>query len=160
MNSGFYALMIAAAALWGGREALAVNPGEVSQSAEAVCVFRAIAAQHPDPKLRNPDDLAGRLCASPANVPQSMGYFYVNARTHYIDAALERAAQAGMWRRGEPYISGWTLREAAAFAKRHGLQVVEDVGEKELTRRHLTGADGKPGGRMFNWTRLIEVKVP
>ena len=68
MNSGFYALMIAAAALWGGREALAVNPGEVSQSAEAVCVFRAIAAQHL--------------------------------------------------------------------------------------------ADGKPGARMFNWTRLIEVKVP
>ena len=65
MNSGFYALMIAAAALWGGREALAVNPGEVSQSAEAVCVFRAIAAQHPDPKLRNPDDLAGGLCGSP-----------------------------------------------------------------------------------------------
>lgn len=299
MRPTFYALLIAAAAFCAGR-VFAVNPGEVSKSAESVCVFRAMAAQHPDPKLRNPDDLAEQLCGIPANVPQSMGYFYVNARTHYIDAALNRAAQAGitqvvvlgagfdsrayrfresqpgirffevdlpdtieakkqrlagifgavpehvryapidfntqrledvlpplgydaaqrtffilegvvmfvdeagisatlafirkhsapgsravydyvlrqviekeydrypgsaetaywMWRRGEPYVSGWTPREAAAFAKKHGLRVLEDVGERELTRRHLTGSDGRPDGRMFNWTRLIEVKVP
>jgi len=314
MRSTFYALMVAAAGCGAGG-ALAVNPGEVSKSAESVCVFRAIAAQHPDPKLRNPDHLAGRLCEGPTPIPRTydaarshidsngdsyLPYFYVNARTHYIDAALERAARAGitqvvvlgagfdsrayrfreshpgirffevdlpdtieakkkrlagifgavpehvryapidfnaqrledvlpplgydraqrtffilegvvmfvneagtsatlafirkhsapgsravydyvlrqvidkkfdrypaaaetaywMWRRGEPYVSGWTPRQAAAFAKKHGLQVVEDVGDKELVRRHLTGSDGKPDGRMINWTRLIEVRVP
>jgi methyltransferase (TIGR00027 family) len=279
---------------------LAVNPGEVSRSAEAVCGFRALGAQHPDPKLRNPDHLASRFCKTALNPQQPMVYFYVHARTQYIDAALARAARDGiaqvvvlgagfdsrayrfreshpglrffevdlpetieakkkrvaevfgavpdyvryapidfntqrleevlpalgydpaqrtffilegvvmyvvepgisatfgfirknsasgsrvvydyvlrqvidrkfdkhpaaaetaywMERWGEPYVSGWTPRQAAAFAKKHGLQVVEDVGEKELTRRHLIGSDGRPAGATVNWTRLIEVKVP
>ena len=46
--------------------ALAVPHGEVSSSAEAVCMFRAIGAQHPDPKLRNADTLAAKLCPLPA----------------------------------------------------------------------------------------------
>jgi methyltransferase (TIGR00027 family) len=295
--------------------ALAVRPGEVSTTAETVCLYRAIAAQHPDPKLRNPDDIAHKLCRSRMAIAMGYAdarkqidsmaeryaaYFYVNARTHYIDTALKRAAAngatqvvvlgAGFDSRayrfrashpalrffevdlpatieakkarvaealgglpdyvryapidfntqkledvlaaqgydpkqktffvlegvvmyvvmpgvsgtfdfirkhsapgstvvydyvlqpvienqfdgyygaagttvavaaiGEPYISGWTTPQAAAFLKQHGLLLVEDVGEKELTERHLTGSDGKPDGRMIDWHRLIEARVP
>jgi methyltransferase (TIGR00027 family) len=89
--------------------ALAVPPGDVSSSAEAVCMLRAIAAQHPDQKLRNADGLAARLCPLPVELanyesaraainlnPQLFaGYFYVNARTMHIDAMLRRAAREG-----------------------------------------------------------------
>lgn len=293
----------------------AVRPGEVSGTAEVVCAYRAIAAQHPDAKLRNPDDLAVKLCQGPLSIPRDypagrrfidnsgdsyVTYFYVNARTHYIDAALRKAAAEGatqvvilgagfdsrayrfrkshpalrffevdlpatieakkkrvagifgglpdyvryapidfdkqrledvlpalgfdakqrsffilegvvmyvieagnsatfhfirknsapgsrvvydyvlrkvidykfdglyaaatttlsVARSGEPYVTGWTPRGAAAFAKKHGLQVLEDVGDKELTKRHLTGSDGKPDGRVIDWHRIIEAKVP
>ncbi|MEP6875847.1 MAG: SAM-dependent methyltransferase [Burkholderiales bacterium] len=88
---------------------LAVPPGEVSSSAETVCMLRAIGAQHPDPKLRNADTLASRFCPLPAefatyeaaraainlNPQQSAGFFYVNARTLHIDAMLLRAAREG-----------------------------------------------------------------
>jgi hypothetical protein len=49
--------------------ALAVQPGQSSGTAEIVCAYRAIAAQHPDPKLRNPDDLAAKLCSRPSQWP-------------------------------------------------------------------------------------------
>lgn len=61
---------------------------------------------------------------------------------------------------GEPYVSGWTPRQAAAYLKRQRLQLVEDVGEKELARRHLLGSDGKPDGRLVNWLRIVEARVP
>ena len=90
--------------------ALAVRPGQPSTTAEYVCAYRGIAAQHPDPKLRNPDYLAEKLCGRPGNfardyagsrfVIDSSGvtyaaYFMVNARTHWIDAALRRALADG-----------------------------------------------------------------
>lgn len=89
--------------------ALAVPPGEVSSSAETVCMMRAIGAQQPDPKLRNADTLAASFCPLPAelasyeaaraginlNPQQSAGFFYVNARTLHIDALLLRAAREG-----------------------------------------------------------------
>jgi methyltransferase (TIGR00027 family) len=304
----------AASWLCGLQPALAVPEGQISSTAEVVCAFRAIAAQHPDPKLRNPDDLAAKLCSGTTRLPRTYAsarsfiisdesyasYFYVNARTHYIDKALQRAAAAGatqavvlgagfdsrayrfrqshpgltffevdlpatieakkarlagifgavpdyvrfaaidfnnqkledvlpalgydakqrtffilegvlmyvndagnsatlgfirnnsapgsrvvydyvlrqviegkygnlhaagstafgVARGGEPFVSGWTPREAGAFAKRHGLQVVEDVNSKTLTRRHLLGSDGKPDGKMIDWHRIIEAKVP
>jgi len=50
--------------------------------------------------------------------------------------------------------------EAAAFVKRNGLVMVEDVGDKELTRRHHLGSDGKPDGRLLNWQRFIEARMP
>ena len=295
--------------------ASAVRPGEVSITAQAVCAFRAVAAQHPDPKLRNPDDLAGQLCGRPTQLPQDYAearrfidntgeqfapYFFVNARTLYIDAALQRAAAEGatqvvvlgsgfdsrayrfrkthpglqfyevdlpatieakkqrligifgavpdyvryapidfntqtleevlpalgyddgqrtffilegvtmyvndvgnaatlrfirtrsapgsrvvydyVLRRviqgrfdgmyaaamgalgvalaGEPYVTGWTPRGAAAFAKRQGLKVIEDLGTEELTQRYLTGTDGKPDGRMPDGHRILEAQVP
>ena len=291
----------------------AVRPGEVAPSAEATCGYRALAAQHPDPKLRNPDDLAAKLCrwANPLSRDYAQArpmldqevhasYFYVNARTHYIDAALKKSAAAGatqvvvlgagfdsrayrfrashpqlrffevdlpamieakkarlaqalgtlpdsvryapidfntqkledvllplgydpkqrtffilegvvmyvveagnaatfdfiransapgsvvvydyvlkrvirndtkglysaaytayaLERQGEPYIFGWTPAEAGAWAKKHGFRVVEDIDHKELVRRHLTGSNGKPDGRMPDWLRMVEARVP
>ena len=49
---------------------------------------------------------------------------------------------------------------AAAWAKKFGFVVVEDVAGKELERRHLTGASGKPDGRVIDWHRLMQVRVP
>jgi len=291
----------------------AVPPGGVSTTALAVCEFRAIAAQHPDPKLRNGDTIAGRLCP-PTLLPREYeaaralieiypepyaGYFYVNARTRYIDALLEKAAAAGavqvvvlgagfdsrayrfhdaypkikffevdlpavieakkrevarvlgrlpagvhyapidfntqtlsevllregydrsertffilegvsmyvaepgvaatlefvsgnsppgssivydyvlrgvaqgdyeglysareavlgVARAGEPFVTGWSPQEAAGFAKRHGLTVREDLDAAALTRRFLTGSDGKPDGRIPEWYRVIDAEV-
>jgi methyltransferase (TIGR00027 family) len=295
--------------------ALAVRPGQASTTAEWVCAYRGIGGQHPDPKLRNPDYLAEKLCSRPGQFSHEYAgsrqvidaypvmyaaYFMVNVRTQYIDAALRRAAAdgatqvvilgagfdsrayrfretfpqlrffevdlpttgevkrqrlvevfgavpdyvryapidfdtqtledvlpplgydpkqrtffvlegvtmyvakagigatldfirrnsapgsrvvfdyllrpviegkyQGYWaadyiafavaRMGEPYVTGWMPREAAAFAKKHGLVVVEDVGDKELLKRHLLGSDGKPDGRLLNWQRMMEAKVP
>ena len=89
--------------------AVAVPAGEVSWSAESVCMLRAIGAKHPDPKLRNADTLAARLCPPPPELAsyeaaratinlspqQYAGFFYVNARTLHIDALLLRAAREG-----------------------------------------------------------------
>jgi hypothetical protein len=73
-------------------------------------------------------------------------------------AAARIAAAVAM--RGEPYVTGWTPEEAAAFAKKQGLEVVEDVGQKELVERYLTGSDGKVDGRLLDWQRILEAKVP
>src|SRR5262249_46388850 len=65
---------------------------------------------HPDPKLRNPDNLAHWLCKARLPIPKEYAearkvidysgerwsaYFYVNARTFYIDAALRRSLSGG-----------------------------------------------------------------
>jgi methyltransferase (TIGR00027 family) len=308
------AFLVGCAAWLAVQSAQAVRPGEVSSTAEATCGYRALAAQHPDPKLRNPDDFAAKLCRWKSPLPRDYvaarpfidqgetyaAFFYVNARTHYIDAALKKAAADGatqavilgagfdsrayrfrsshpqvrffevdlpatieakkarvaealgalpdyvryapidfntqtlqdvlfplgfdpkqrtffllegvvmyvvepgnaatfdfiransapgsvvvydyvlkqviqgdtkryyaatylayaVERQGEPYIFGWTPVEAATWAKQRGFRLVEDVGDKELTRRHLTGSDGKPDGRVIDWHRLIEARVP
>ena len=88
----------------------AVPPGAVSGTAASTCDFRAIASAHPDPALRNPDHLAGRLCA-PFFLPRDYaaardvmdtnpeayaGYYYVNARTRHFDARLAHAAAEGI----------------------------------------------------------------
>ena len=89
--------------------ALAVPTDNVSWTAQAVCSYRAVAALHPDPKLRNPDYLAGALC-NPVLLPHEYeaardviddnpaaysGYFYVNARTHHVERSLARATAEG-----------------------------------------------------------------
>jgi methyltransferase (TIGR00027 family) len=314
MASHLIRIAIVAAACLALPETHAVKPGEVSSTAEATCGYRALAAQHPDPKVRNPDDLAAKLCRWRSPLPRDYAaarpfidqgetysaFFYVNARTHYIDAALKKAAADGatqavvlgagfdsrayrfrtshpqvrffevdlpatieakkkriaealgglpdyvryapidfntqkledvlfplgydarqrtffllegvvmyvvepgnaatfdfiransapgsvvvydyvlrqviegktknyyaatylayaVERQGEPYIFGWTPPEAAAWVKKRGFRVVEDVDHKELTRRHLTGSNGKPDGPMIDWHRLIEARVP
>src|SRR5258706_883608 len=101
-----FAWFLAAASLCAMQSSLAVRPGEPSGTAEVVCSYRGIAAQHPDPKLRNPDNLAEKLCSRPGQFSKDYagsrlvidasgatyaGYFMINARTHYIDAALHRA---------------------------------------------------------------------
>jgi methyltransferase (TIGR00027 family) len=307
--------VLLAAACFVATAAHAVRPGEVSRTAIAVCEYRAIAAQHPDPRLRNPDVLADKLCERSGLLPRvyaeartvisNMGptyasYFFVNARTLYIEAALRRAAAEGAtqvvvlgagfdsrayryhashpqlkffevdlpWmvaekqRRvaaalgavpdyvryapidfdrqtleevlpalgfdaaqktffilegvtmyvnaagnaatlrfvsrhaapgsrvvydyvlqravqgkfdgmyataenvtsvaviGEPFVTGWTPRGAAAFAKKQGLTRIEDLGPAELTRRYLIGSDGKPDGRMPDGFRILLAQVP
>lgn len=305
----------AAVCLFGAAPAHAVQPGQVSRTALYVCEHRAIAAQHPDPKLRNPDYLAGRLCGRVSQLPPDYAeartfiensgatyapYFFVNARTLYIEAALQRAAADGATQvvvlgsgfdsrayryrashpqlrffevdlppmieekkkriaaalggvpdyvqyapidfdrqtleevlpalgfdakqktffilegvtmyvqqagnaatlrfiarnsasgsrvvydyilervvqgrfdgmyaiaentlgvalLDEPFVTGWTPNGAAAFAKRQGLNVVEDLGTRELTRCYLTGSDGKPDGRMPDGYRILQAQVP
>jgi len=61
---------------------------------------------------------------------------------------------------GEPFVTGWTPAEAAAFAARHGLTVVEDLDDAELTRRYLLDSGGKPDGRLPDWQRIIDAVVP
>ena len=300
----------AAAAFALASAVLAAPAGRVSTTAAAVCEFRAIAAQHPDPKLRNPDTLAAKFC-EPVQLPREYdaarevidddpeayaGYFYVNARTRHVDAHLRDAVAAGatqvvvlgagfdsrayrfhhayprlaffevdlpatidakmqavrrvfgalpghvhyapidfntqsldgvlgaagydaarktlfilegvtmyvsasgigstfdfirdhapagsravfdyvlrrvvegdyeglyaasktakgVARAGEPFVTGWTPAEAAAFAARHGLKVRDDLDGAELARRYLTGSGGRPDGRVPAWYHVID----
>ena len=309
-------LLVVASILWpwSAGPALAVPDGVASGTAEMVCELRALAAQHPDPKLRGRDHLAARLCnasllprayadARPiidAQPELLSAFFYVNARTHHVDARLEQAAAQGITqvvvlgagfdsrayrfrdshpklrffevdlpatiklkknrvarmlgalpgyvryvpidfntqtlekvlrragydpakrtffilegvtmyvndagnratlgfiskhspsgsmlvydyvlrrvidgdfaglygarssadgvaRIGEPFVTGWTPKQAAEFAQESGLMVLDDLGHEELTRRYLTGSDGRPDGRNTDWQRIIDAKVP
>ena len=300
--------------LWAAGTALAVPDGAASATAELVCELRALAAQHPDPKLRSGDLLAARLCPAsmlPREYAQArriidaqperfVAFFFVNGRTLHIDALLERAAAQGVTqvvvlgagfdsrayrfhdghpklrffevdlpatinlkkkrvirmlgalprhvryapidfntqsldqvlrragydpakktffilegvtmyvneagnratlrfirkhspsgsmlvydyvlRRvidgdfadlyaarqqaegvayiGEPFITGWTPKQATEFARDQGLVVLDDLGSEELTRRYLTGSDGRPDGRTTDWQRIIDAIVP
>jgi methyltransferase (TIGR00027 family) len=90
-----------------------VEPGQTSYTAEVVCAFRSIGATDPDPKTRNPDDMArhfvnpalkGRipgvgLAFEDAKVAMDLMkngvFYYVNARTHHIDSLLSQSLQEG-----------------------------------------------------------------
>jgi methyltransferase (TIGR00027 family) len=61
---------------------------------------------------------------------------------------------------GEPLLTGWNQRQAAAIATHEGLVVVSDIGPAELTARYLTGSDGQPDGMMVEFPRIIHVRVP
>jgi len=93
--------------------AWALEPGEVSYSAEVAAGFRAIAAQDPDEKIRNPDHLAIKLV--PPNFWvfgflhkdyvrsrqgikffRAAGYYTVNAFTKHIDGLLQKFSQNGL----------------------------------------------------------------
>jgi len=285
--------------------------GRVSTTAESVCVLRAIAAKHLDPKVRNPDYLAEKFVSAefwraspfrddPDRARHNPNYFWVNARTHHMDALLVGALSTGatqvvnlgagfdsrayrfrerfpqarffeldlpamiaakrervvkifgavpdrvvlvppdfttrpleevlrdagydrtqrtffIWEGvtmylpeaanlstlrfirsgsasgssvvydyvldaalrpdgggiygakstaaylasvGEPLLTGWNQRQAAAIATREGLVVVSDIGPAELTARYLTGSDGQPDGMMVEFPRIIHVRVP
>lgn len=90
--------------------ARAADATAIPFTARACCEIRALSARHPDPALRGPDDLAGRLC-EPLLLPREYdfardvididperysGFFYVSARTRFIDAVLERALADGI----------------------------------------------------------------
>lgn len=306
-----FSLSLAAIAI---QPAGAVPPGQVSWTARAVCEYRAIAAMHPDPKLRNGDSLANQFCG-PVRLPRDYeaardvmddnleayaGYFLVNARTHHIDRWVERAAARGaqqvvilgagfdsrayrfagrypqlrffevdlpstidakqqvvkrvmgsvptgvhyvpidfdtqslatalttsgyrasdktlfilegvtmyvtvaandatldfvaqhaapgsvvvfdyVHRRviegdtaglyavgaeakgvalvGEPFVTGWSPAEAAAFTRRHGLVVIDNLGTSDLMHRYLIGSDGKVDGRLPDAHGVIDAQVP
>lgn len=304
------ALLACGAPVLAGAQTLA-GSGKVSATAEAVCVLRAVAAKHADPKVRNPDYLAEKfvseeiwrispLRTDPGRARHNPIYFSVNARTHHIDALLIDALSAGatqvvnlgagldsrayrfrerfplvrffeldlpamiaakrervvkifgavpdrvvlvptdfnarpldevlrdagydrtqrtffIWEGvtmylpedanvgtlrfiragapsgssvvydylldaalrpdggglygarsaaayvasvGEPLVTGWSQRQAAALATREGLMVVSDLGPRELTARYLIGSDGEPDGMMSEATRIIHVRVP
>jgi len=309
------AVLLASAAclLCAAWRASAVTPGELSSTAGFVCDYRAVGAQHPDPKLRNQDRLAAKLCpatllprdyAAARSVIETdpegfSGYFFVNARTRHIDEQLVQAVKEGArqvivlgagydsrayrfhkaypklaffevdlpamsrWKQqaieslfgklpqhvryvpidfntqslesvlaaagydravrslfiiegvvmyvneagnsatfdfirrnsspgtrvvydyvlrrvvegdyeglygakkvaqgvasvGEPFINGWTPEEAAAFAGKHGLAVIADLDDAELTRRYLTNSSGKADGRLPDWQRIIDARV-
>ncbi len=108
---GLIALLLVFSTLAG--TAHAVRPGEVSWTAEGVLALRAIGAQAPDEKIRNPDYLAVKFI-NPAywrysvynkNYERNMKvisvyridtYFLVNARTHKIDEVLQEMAADGL----------------------------------------------------------------
>src|SRR5215813_3615167 len=80
--------------------------GRVSTTAESVCVLRAVAAKHPDAKIRNPDYLAEKFVSpevwrtspfrnDPERARHNPNYFWVNARTHHMDALLVDALSTG-----------------------------------------------------------------
>jgi methyltransferase (TIGR00027 family) len=78
--------------------------GTVSVTAQAVCALRAAAAKHPDPKLRNPDYLAEKFLSetfwtphggNPDRARGNPNFFWVNARTHHMDALLVEALSQG-----------------------------------------------------------------
>src|SRR3954463_3213721 len=111
MKKYFSCFLLLAACLAFALPAQSVRPGQPSSTAEWVCFYRSIAAMHPDPKLRNPDDLAEKLCWWPANFPDNYAgarevidkngvvfaaYFMINVRTHHVDGALKRAANDGV----------------------------------------------------------------
>jgi len=91
----------------------AVRPGRVSFTAEISTAQRAVAAMHPDEKLRNPDYLAEKFVSDQCwhyyhysrDFKTSMKfiktfrvgtYYYVNARTKHIDKLLLEAAGGGL----------------------------------------------------------------
>jgi hypothetical protein len=53
-----------------------------------------------------------------------------------------------------------SVHGAAAGNSQRIMVIIEDVGHKELIERHLLGSDGKPDGRLLDWQRIIEAKVP
>ncbi|MBU4276394.1 MAG: SAM-dependent methyltransferase [Proteobacteria bacterium] len=93
--------------------AMAVPPGEISWTSQVAAAYRALGAKDPDPGTRNPDYLAGRLLdkgfldkllrlpenyqAALAKYRQRGGstFYYMTARTKYIDQVLTQEAMAG-----------------------------------------------------------------
>jgi methyltransferase (TIGR00027 family) len=301
-------LLLGAALVASCAQTLATS-GKVSVTAESVCALRAAAAKHPDPKVRNPDYLAEKFVSEafwagyrddPDRARHNPNYFWVNARTHHMDALLVEALSQGVtqvvnlgagfesrayrfrerfprarffeldlpatsaakrervvkifgmvpdrvvlvatdfnsrpldavlrdagydrtqrtffiWEGvtpylpeaanrstlqfirsgsasgssvvydyvldgalrpdgggiygakttaayvasvGEPFLTGWSPSQAAAFATREGLVVLSDLGPAELTARYLIGSDGHPDGMMGEFTRIVHVRVP
>ena len=93
--------------------AFAVRPGEISFTAEMGAGQRAVAAMHPDEKIRNPDYLAEKFLSEDfwhyyhfsRDFDTSMKfvktfrvgfYYYGNARTKHIDKLFQDVAKKGL----------------------------------------------------------------
>ncbi len=96
-----------------GKTASVDKPKKASRSAEVVVAWRAIAAHDPDERVRNPDYLAEKFIgpgfletiglSSDFELSRKLlkargifTYYYVNARTHYIDTILKKMASEGV----------------------------------------------------------------
>ena len=93
--------------------AKAVPPGEISWTSQVAAAYRALGAKDPDPGTRNPDYLAGRLVdkdflGKQLRLPEGYNaalaiirkrgratFYYMTARTKYIDQVLTQEAMAG-----------------------------------------------------------------
>ena len=75
----------------------------------------------------------------------------------FYGAARTAAAVAA---HGEPYICGWTAREAEEMIRQIGLVVVSDVDTDFLTRQYLIGTDGQPDGMMCDYLQIMHARVP
>ena len=82
------------------------------------------------------------------------------AQGDYTGLYAARKTATGVASLGEPFVTGWSATEAKAFAERHGLRVLDNLGSAELTRLYLIGSDGKPDGRLAEWIGIIEAVVP
>ena len=111
--SGWIVLLCATLILAIPTGAFAVRPGEMSLSAEMSAAQRAVAAMHPDEKIRNPDYLAQKFVSDDfwhyyhysRDFDRSMafvkafrvgGYYYANARTKHIDKLFLEASSNGL----------------------------------------------------------------
>ena len=112
IQTGWFWLLCAALILSVPTSVPAVRPHEVSLAAEITAAQRAVAAMHPDEKIRNPDYLAEKFVSEDfwyyyhysRDFKTSMllvksfrlgAYYYVNARTKHIDKLLQKAAENG-----------------------------------------------------------------
>ena len=99
-------------------DAWSIEPGAESRTADYVALLRAVAARHPDEKVRNPDYLAkhfvrpysrqearrnsflmkGNFVDVKAFVGRGSlnAYYYVNARTHHFDTVFKQALSEGL----------------------------------------------------------------
>ncbi len=106
-------MALLAKAVLGASPAGAVEPGSLSITAEGAAATRAIFHMHPDPRVRNDDDMAMALVhpaywhyssitddfAGAYRAIQAFGWtspFFINARTKHIDAILKQAADDGI----------------------------------------------------------------
>ncbi len=110
---GWTLLTAMACLLFAPGDAVGAPPNGVSRTAFGALAYRAVGAQNPDPATRNPDHLAARLCnpiviydrmglsldfAQAMNVIEQRGhylFYYVTARTAYMDQVLEQALEQG-----------------------------------------------------------------
>ena len=113
IRNGLIALLCAVFVMAIPAGAFAVRPGEMSLAAEMSAAQRAVAAMHPDKKIRNPDYLAEKFVSEDfwhyyhysRDFGNSMKfvktfrvgfYYYDNARTMHIDKIFQDAAKNGL----------------------------------------------------------------
>jgi len=61
---------------------------------------------------------------------------------------------------GEPWIFGFEEGQAPAFVEKCGLQVVSDMGPREMVQNYLIRSDGQPDGQPSSFFRLMHAAVP
>lgn len=108
-------IVLAAAVLmiWSAAFSQAAEPSRTSRTAVVIAFMRALGAQDPDPKTRNPDYLAAKILnlerlrakagwtldfepmVKNLNQKKSWIFYYVTARSKHIDKVLRKELKAG-----------------------------------------------------------------